>query len=86
MKFFLLVSALLVLQTLLALGQGKIEMAIPGTWHLAAHEPSVGIFLLPCFYGRPVKVNYHILAGEIGRTINERIEKRFAGNSARAVD
>ena len=31
MKFFLLVSALIVLQTLLALGQGKIEMAIPGT-------------------------------------------------------
>ncbi|WP_459943848.1 TRAP transporter substrate-binding protein DctP [Desulfocastanea catecholica] len=60
-----------------ALGQGKIEMAIPGTWHLAAHEPSVGIFLLPCFYGRPAEVNYHFLAGEIGRAINERIEKRL---------
>ncbi len=26
-----------------ALGQGKIEMAVPGTWHLAAHEPNVGV-------------------------------------------
>lgn len=60
-----------------ALGQGKIEMAIPGTWHLAAHEPSVGIFLLPCFYGRSVEMNYRILAGEIGRTINQRIEKQL---------
>ncbi len=60
-----------------ALGQGKIEMAIPGTWHLAAHEPSVGIFLLPCFYGQPVEMNYHILNEEIGRTINERIEKQL---------
>ena len=60
-----------------ALGQGKIEMAVPGTWHLAAHESSVGIFLLPCFYGRPVEMNYRILAGEIGRTINQRIEKQL---------
>lgn len=60
-----------------ALGQGKIEMAIPGTWHLAAHEPNVGVFLLPFFYGRPVEMNYQILAGEIGRTINQRIEKRL---------
>lgn len=60
-----------------ALGQGKIEMAVPGTWHLAAHEPNVGVFLLPCFYGRPVEMNYRILVGEIGRKINRRIEQQL---------
>lgn len=60
-----------------ALGQGKIEMAIPGTWHLAAHEPNVGVFLLQCFYGRSVEMNYQVLAGEIRRTINGSIEKRL---------
>lgn len=60
-----------------ALGQGKIEMAIPGNWHLAAHEPNVGIFMLPFFYGRPAESNYRILSGEIGREINNRIEKQL---------
>ena len=27
-----------------ALGQGKVEMAVPGTWHFTRFEPNVGIF------------------------------------------
>ncbi len=57
-----------------ALAQGKVEMAVPGTWHVMRFEPSVGVFLLPVFYGRSAQTNYRILDSAIGETINRRIE------------
>jgi TRAP-type C4-dicarboxylate transport system substrate-binding protein len=60
-----------------ALGQGKVEMAVPGTWHIARFEPNVGIFLLPIFYGKPASANYTVLEGDVGKAINDRIEKRL---------
>ena len=60
-----------------ALGQGRVEMAVPGTWNIMQFEPDVGVFLLPVFYGRAAEDNYRILDGEIGRTINTKLEKNL---------
>jgi TRAP-type C4-dicarboxylate transport system substrate-binding protein len=57
-----------------ALGQGKVEMAVPGTWHVMQYEPDVGVFMLPVFYGRSARENHRILDSPIGRNINEKIE------------
>ena len=60
---------------LYALAQGKVEMAVPGTWHVMKFEPNIGIFLLPCFYGRPARDTYDILNGPVGTALNNRVEK-----------
>jgi len=60
-----------------ALNQGKIEMAVPGTWHVSRFEPNVEIFLLPLFYGRPAQANYSAVNGKIGQTIAARLESRL---------
>jgi C4-dicarboxylate-binding protein DctP len=57
-----------------AVSRGNVEMAVPGTWQFDRFEPSVGVFLLPMFYGRTSEVNYRLRDGPIGREINHRIE------------
>src|SRR3989339_854512 len=56
-----------------AMHDGKVEMAVPGTWQLDSFEPNIGIFLLPMFYGREAAVNYELRDGDIGLAINEKI-------------
>jgi C4-dicarboxylate-binding protein DctP len=58
-----------------ALGQGRVEMAVPGTWNIMQFEPDVGVFLLPVFYGRAAEDNYRILDSAIGGAINTKLEK-----------
>lgn len=60
-----------------ALGQGKVEMAVPGTWHVSRFEPNVEIFLLPFFYGRTAQANYSVLDGQVGQTITNRLERNL---------
>lgn len=60
-----------------ALGQGKVEMAVPGTWHVTKFEPNVGVFLLPIFYGRTADSNHMMLDSNVGKTINNLIEKNL---------
>lgn len=60
-----------------ALLQGKVEMAVPGTWQFDRFAPDVGIFLLPIFYGRSAHIYYAILAGQIGQAVNAGIEERL---------
>ncbi len=60
-----------------SLAQGKVEMAVPGTWHVMQFEPNAGIFMLPTFYGREASVNYAILDSPIGERINRGIEKKL---------
>ena len=57
-----------------ALAQGKVEMGVPGTWHVSRFEPNVEIFLLPLFYGRPAQANYNVVDGAVGQTIASRLE------------
>lgn len=58
-----------------ALQQGKVEMAVPGTWQLDRYAPDFGIFLLPMFYGRNADTNYLLRDGPIGREIAGRLEQ-----------
>lgn len=37
---------------LAALTQGKVGMAVPGTWQLDRIVPDISVFMLPLFYGR----------------------------------
>jgi TRAP-type C4-dicarboxylate transport system substrate-binding protein len=57
-----------------ALGQAKVEMAVPGTWHVTRYVPDVGVFLLPVFYGRKARDIYKILDSPMGKDLNARIE------------
>jgi TRAP-type C4-dicarboxylate transport system substrate-binding protein len=57
-----------------ALGQGKVEMAVPGTWHVTRYVPDVGVFLLPVFYGRSARDIYRTLDSPMGKELNARIE------------
>ncbi len=60
-----------------ALSQGKVEMAIPGTWHVMNYEPNIGVFLLPFFYGRTAQMTYQVVDGYIGKSINTGIENKM---------
>ncbi|MBT3206301.1 MAG: TRAP transporter substrate-binding protein DctP [Gammaproteobacteria bacterium] len=56
-----------------AIADGKVQMAVPGTWQIDKFEPNVGLFLLPMFYGRDAEVNYTLRDGEVGQAINQKI-------------
>jgi len=60
-----------------AMAQGRVEMGVPGTWHVARFEPNVQIFLLPAFYGRPAQAIYRAVDGAVGQTIADRLEKNL---------
>ncbi|WP_051340794.1 TRAP transporter substrate-binding protein DctP [Azospirillum halopraeferens] len=56
-----------------ALQQGRIEMALPGTWQLDRYEPTVGALLLPMVYGRDSLDVDRILDGSTGARLNARL-------------
>jgi TRAP-type C4-dicarboxylate transport system substrate-binding protein len=58
-----------------ALTQGKVEIAIPGTWQFDRYVPEVGLFLMPSLYGRDGKTTYALLASEVGEHVTEAIEQ-----------
>ncbi|MFZ5812487.1 MAG: TRAP transporter substrate-binding protein DctP [Thermodesulfobacteriota bacterium] len=58
-----------------ALTEGKLEMAVPGTWHVARFQPDVNIFLMPVFYGRSAGENHAVLESDVGQELNRRIEE-----------
>jgi C4-dicarboxylate-binding protein DctP len=60
-----------------ALRQGKVEMAVPGTWNVSRFEPNVEIFLLPVFYGQPAEANYRVAEGKVGEAIARRLENKL---------
>ncbi len=57
-----------------ALGLGRVEMAVPGTWQLDRFVPDVGLFLLPGFYGREPGALNRLRDGELGRRVSGEIE------------
>lgn len=57
-----------------ALAEGRIEMAVPGTWQLDRFVPAVGVPLLPVFYGRDAAWVHALIDGPLGREIDRRIE------------
>ena len=58
-----------------ALQQGKVEMALPGTWQLDRFDPNIGALLLPMFYGRDATTTDRLLDGDMGREVNRRLEE-----------
>ncbi|WP_020586065.1 TRAP transporter substrate-binding protein DctP [Desulfobacter curvatus] len=60
-----------------AMAQGRVEMGVPGTWHVSRFEPNVQIFLLPAFYGKPAEANYKAVDGEVGQTIADRLKNNL---------
>ncbi len=60
-----------------ALAQGKVEIAVPGTWQFDKLVPEVGVFLLPSLYGRPGKISYALMESEVGKNVISSIEKKI---------
>jgi len=58
-----------------ALAQGKVEMAVPGTWQFDRYVPQVGLFLLPSMYGRDASFTYGVTESPIGAKIVANIER-----------
>lgn len=58
-----------------ALTQGKLELAVPGTWQFDRYVPEVGLFLLPSLYGRDPSVTYGLMESAVGRQIVTLIER-----------
>ncbi|NCB01333.1 MAG: ABC transporter substrate-binding protein [Spirochaetia bacterium] len=58
-----------------ALAQGKVEIAVPGTWHFDKLVPDVGMLLLPSFYGRDASVSYSLMESNVGKNLIATIEK-----------
>lgn len=57
-----------------ALSQGKLEIAVPGTWQFDRYVSEVGVFQLPSLYGRTAETTYALLESEVGTHILEAIE------------
>jgi len=65
-----------------ALREGKVEMAVPGTWQLGRFAPDVGLYLLPLFYGQPREVQWRLQDGALGEHIDADIQR---GTRARVL-
>lgn len=58
-----------------ALTQGKLEIAVPGTWQFDRYVPEVGLFLLPSLYGMDATVTYGLVESPTGARIIDAIER-----------
>ncbi|AEV30109.1 TRAP-type C4-dicarboxylate transport system, periplasmic component [Sphaerochaeta pleomorpha str. Grapes] len=57
-----------------ALSQGKVEIAVPGTWQFDRYIPEVGLFLLPSLYGKKAITTYNLMQSPLGEKIITAIE------------
>lgn len=55
--------------------QGKIEMAVPGTWQVDRYAPDAAIFNLPMSYGRGMEEVHAILDGPLGERLNRSLNQ-----------
>ena len=62
-----------------AMAQGRLEMAVPGTWQLDRYDPSIGVLALPAFYGRDARAYNAVRDGPVGGEINRRLEAALRG-------
>ncbi|EWY39153.1 C4-dicarboxylate ABC transporter substrate-binding protein [Skermanella stibiiresistens SB22] len=59
---------------LAALIQGKVGMAVAGTWQLGQVAPDVGAFMMPALYGRSAEETALIQDGPAVEAMNSQIE------------
>lgn len=60
-----------------ALRQGGAEMGVPGPWNLTGIEANLDITQAPSFYGRPAEDIYKVIDGEVGKALNDMLEKKL---------
>lgn len=60
-----------------ALGQGALDMAIPGQWHLAKFVPEMDILTLPLFHGLSQETIYKVMDEHVTPVINAKLESRL---------
>ncbi|MBN2656419.1 MAG: TRAP transporter substrate-binding protein DctP [Spirochaetales bacterium] len=60
-----------------ALYRGKVEMAVPGTWHVSAYIPEISYFLLPEFFGEDKAYNYAYIQSPVGRQLISKTEEEL---------
>ncbi len=60
-----------------ALGQGALDMGLPGTWHLGKFIPEFNAPGLPMFYGVGRQGQYKVFDGPIGKELAARLEKKL---------
>ena len=64
-----------------ALRTGTVEMAVPGNWVLEGFDTSTSITMLPMFFGQPGKVTEDLIDGEVGKAVNQSLEKKVGVKS-----
>jgi TRAP-type C4-dicarboxylate transport system substrate-binding protein len=60
-----------------ALVLGQLDMAAPGTWHVAAYVPEADFAQLPIFYGQPMDVTRCAIDGIPGEMVNAQIRRKL---------
>lgn len=56
-----------------ALHEGKVEMAVPGTWQLDRHDPFVSVLMLPMFFGLDAADHHRVRDGKVGQLISAHL-------------
>lgn len=57
-----------------AINEGKVDMAVPGTWQLDRYDPYVSVLMLPMFFGRDAADHHRIRDGQLGQQISKHLE------------
>jgi C4-dicarboxylate-binding protein DctP len=57
-----------------ALSEGKVDMAVPGTWQLDRYDPYVSVLMLPMFFGREAADHHRVRDGKVGQLISKHLE------------
>jgi TRAP-type C4-dicarboxylate transport system substrate-binding protein len=64
-----------------ALRTGTVEMAVPGNWVLEGFDTSTSLTMLPMFFGQPGKITEDLIDGEVGKAVNQSLEKKVGVKS-----
>ena len=57
-----------------ALSEGKVDMAVPGTWQLDRYDPYVSVLMLPMFFGLDAADHHRVRDGQVGQLISRHLE------------
>ena len=58
-----------------ALHQGKVDMAVPGTWQLDRYDPYVSVLMLPMFFGLEAADHHRVRDGQVGQLISAHLQE-----------
>lgn len=58
-----------------ALHQGKVDMAVVGTWQLDRYDPYVSVLMLPMFFGLEAADHHRVRDGQVGQLISAHLQE-----------